>query len=94
MRTKRLTDLVEKSMPNPHRPRLPDDLEARLLDIDRKSAACYAQLEAVAGELEELELNIEHAAIPLPVPPDSDLSTMNHIDDARSAAHRRGKDDD
>ena len=42
---------VERSMPNPHRPRLSTELEAQLEPIERRAALAYAEIELATAAL-------------------------------------------
>ena len=44
----------ERMAPDTLRPRLSTELEARLADVDRQSAACYADVEDMVANLEWL----------------------------------------
>ena len=41
----RIKMLVENSAPNPNRPRLPEEAEQRLAEVERKTAKTYAEAE-------------------------------------------------
>ncbi len=65
----RIAAIVERSLPNPDRPRLPDEnMERRLEPTERKTAICYAGLDSLIEEtwrvVEELrrENAVEEAA--------------------------------
>ncbi len=82
--------IVDKSAPNPDRPRLPEEMEAQLHAIDKQSAAVYAELEAVVSQLDELIIQIEHNTVPVAVS-DND-STLYHVENVQAAAARRSED--
>jgi hypothetical protein len=54
----RIKILVERSAPNPERPRLPEDIELQLQEIETKSAACYADNENRVARLRKLSREI------------------------------------
>ena len=56
---KLVTTLVERSAPDPHRPRCAPDREARLAHIEQASAACYAQSEFLATRMRNLASTID-----------------------------------
>jgi len=50
----RVMTLVHRSMPNPYRPRLSEEREARLKDVEDRTAACYAGAEEIAFRLRRI----------------------------------------
>jgi hypothetical protein len=54
----RVLALVERSAPDPERPRLGEEWEVMLADIDAKSAACYASMEDLSDRLDRLAVAI------------------------------------
>ena len=84
--------LVRASMPNPDRPRLPDELEREFVDVDARSAAVYADLE-LAGVRVQQFLAAEGtgpaddgSAIPVAVDAEAEASLANHVAAARLSA--------
>jgi hypothetical protein len=55
----RIVTLVENSLPNPARPRLGEERELRLADVEARSAACYASCEALTYKIHRLVKDIE-----------------------------------
>lgn len=45
---------VEHSSPNPDRPRLPDQVERLLAEVERRTAACYASMEELTFQVGKL----------------------------------------
>lgn len=76
-----VADTVRRSLPNPKRPRLKTESEARLADIEAKSAQTYAQLETATAELKQLaELMADDGnAIPIETW-EGDNSLVYHIE--------------
>jgi hypothetical protein len=50
----RIMKLVERSAPNPDRPRLAHEWERQLAEVDVRSAACYASMEDLSDQLARL----------------------------------------
>lgn len=50
--------IAERSAPDPNRPRLADEHERRLEDVERRSAACYAEAEELAHQMRILSANM------------------------------------
>lgn len=50
----RLRVLVEKSSPDPDRPKINEEAERRLNEVERKTAACYASIEETTFQLHKL----------------------------------------
>lgn len=79
---------VMRSMPNPNRPRLSAESEMRFADIEKRTAACYAESEELTDKLLEMAKVISGEivngdAIPEVVPEFDDISTVNHIEEVR-----------
>jgi len=55
-----VTTLVERSAPDPHRPRCAPDREERLAHIEQESAVCYAQSEMLAIRMRHLAQDIDN----------------------------------
>lgn len=55
----RLGALVERSAPDPARPRLPEDQERALDEVERKSARCYSEAEELTYQLGRLAAQID-----------------------------------
>ena len=55
----RLLKLVERSAPDPKRPRLPAEYEEQLAVVDAKSAAAYASMEDLSDRCVRLAKRIE-----------------------------------
>ena len=55
----RLAAIVENSRPNPTRPRLSEERELRLADVEARSAACYASIEELTYSIQRLVKDIE-----------------------------------
>jgi len=51
--------LVERSAPDPTRPKLSPEREERLAGVEQKSAACYAQTELLTLKIQQLAASIE-----------------------------------
>lgn len=76
-------EIVTKSLPNPNRPRVRPESEERLVYTDRRSAQCYAEMEMMTAQFNEIARTI--AAEP-PIEPGmdfADTSTVHHIDTMR-----------
>lgn len=54
----RTRQLVKRSAPNPYRPRLSDEEEIALAEIDRNAAACYAAIEDSTDRLDVAALRL------------------------------------
>jgi hypothetical protein len=59
----RVLALVERSAPDPDRPRLAEEWERQLADIDAKSAACYASMEDLSDRLDRVAAEIDDGVI-------------------------------
>jgi hypothetical protein len=59
----RVIALVERSAPNPDRPRLPEEWERQLVEIDAKSAACYASMEDLSDQLDRLAHEMDDGVV-------------------------------
>jgi hypothetical protein len=57
---KRIRDAVRDSAPNPRRPRISPEFEEQFEDIDRESAACYAQFENLSDRFAQLAEDLSH----------------------------------
>ena len=55
----RIQALVERSAPNPDRPRLSETTEKKFEPVDRKTAACYASMEDMTDQLRRLAKQLE-----------------------------------
>ena len=55
----RIRVLVERSAPDPMRPRLSDEIELAFADVDRASAACYASAEDLAQRFRKNTARVE-----------------------------------
>lgn len=47
----RVVRIAERSMPDPDRPRLSDELEKKLEPVERRTAQCYAEAEELTFQL-------------------------------------------
>ncbi len=56
----RIRTHVENSSPNPDRPRLPEDIERQLDEVERRTAACYAGMEELSFQVEQLVREIKN----------------------------------
>ena len=54
-----LSLLVERSAPDLTRPRISPEREARLAEVEAKSAACYAQSELLTVQMQRLAIAID-----------------------------------
>lgn len=85
--TSRLVVLIaEKSHSNGTRPRMADDVEARLDDLERRSASCYAELELAthrAGRLAEAIDDEDEDEDDGPGEPDEEDSLVARIEELR-----------
>ena len=76
-----MKNVVEKSLPNRHRPRLPEHIEEELSDIDNSSAVCYANMELTTQRLLDLKTELDSSdGIPIG-DLEGDTSTVNHIEE-------------
>ena len=79
---------VMRSMPNPKRPRLSVEAEEKFADIERRTAACYAESENLTAQLNQMAQMIDDSivedAIPEVTPSFDDISTVNHIEEVRA----------
>jgi hypothetical protein len=55
----RIRMLVENSAPNPDRPRLDEEREKKLAEIESRSAACYASMEDLRFKIARLVRDID-----------------------------------
>ena len=84
--------LIRASMPNPNRPRLPDELEREFVDIDTRSAAVYADLELAGARVQQFlaaegtEPADDGGAVPIAIDPEAEASLANHVAAARLSA--------
>jgi hypothetical protein len=85
----RLRELVKRSSPR-RRPRLPDEYEDRLLEVDREMAATYASMEDLSDRLEHcIESLDEQSPVVRHISHDDSLAVYvedlaDESDDARS----------
>ncbi len=47
----RVVRIAERTLPDPDRPRLSDDLEKKLEPVERRAAQCYAEAEELTYQL-------------------------------------------
>jgi hypothetical protein len=73
----RLLALVENSRPNPTRPRLSEERELRLADVEARSAACYASIEELTYKIHRLVKDIEKG------PPSHDGEQRQEVRDGK-----------
>lgn len=57
----RVVRIADRSLPNPDRPRLSEDLEKRLEPVERKSAQCYAEAEELIYQLRAAAAEVSSA---------------------------------
>ena len=55
----RVVRIAERSMPDPYRPRLSEELEKKLEPIERESARCYAEAEELTFQLRDVTRELE-----------------------------------
>lgn len=55
--------LVERSAPDPDRPRLSEEWERQLAAVDAKSAACYASMEDLSDQLDRLAHELDDGVV-------------------------------
>lgn len=80
-------EIVQRSLPNPKRPRLSTETEAKLVAVDQRDAVCYAHAEELTAKLYALADEIKAGnAVPIPVDAWEDTSTVQHIVEARERA--------
>jgi hypothetical protein len=51
--------ITERSMPDPQRPRLSDEIEAQLESVETQTAACYADSEDLAYQIRKARESVE-----------------------------------
>jgi hypothetical protein len=71
--------LIKQSSPNPNRPRLPEEVEIRLHDLERESASCYAGLEDASDKFRKIAATIAGG-------PDDDETRIATADDLKPIA--------
>ena len=81
---------VSRSWPSLTRPRLSTASENRLAEVERRSAACYAGMEALTKKLDNVRRDIESEpestnGVPSPVEAWEDDSLVQSIDEFRAA---------
>jgi hypothetical protein len=81
----KIANAVERSLPDPTRPRLSESTEARFAPHDHKSAVAYAQAEAAADRLEAVTEAIESDGVPVEELL-GDTSLVQHIQELRAIA--------
>ena len=59
----RIKILVERSAPDPDRPRLPEEVEHQLTEVESKSAACYADNENRVASLHKFAREINQRRV-------------------------------
>jgi hypothetical protein len=91
----RIRALVERSHPNPERPKLRPELEEQLHELDRRSASCYAELELLSEQFSDLACEMDdddEAAIPAEIEEEDSLAIS--LDEARESVQQRRLDTD
>lgn len=82
---------VQRSMPNPTRPRLTTQSEAKFADVEQRSAACYAEAEDATEKMwrlartlsgEENATDTQDDGIPIETNFE-DTSSVHHLEDLR-----------
>lgn len=76
---------AQRSLPNPNRPRLSTETEAKLAEVDRRDASKYASMETLTHQFNKVAEALEaEDAIPKEVDPWQDDSMVNHIEETRA----------
>lgn len=78
----RTRQLVRRSAPDPHRPRLPEEDERVLADCDARNAACYAAIEDATDRLKRATEDLSDDGIVFE-PIDDPGSLPYHLQQAR-----------
>ena len=73
---------VERSLPNPARPRLSTEMEAHLEPIERRAALVYTDAELAVERLRALVDEVESDAVPVAELLGDD-SVVNHLEELR-----------
>lgn len=60
----RLRILVEQSAPDPHKPKIPEEIENAFEPVERQSAACYASMEDRTFQLQKIASELERRKTP------------------------------
>ena len=76
---------VERSLPNPNRPRLSTEVEAELEPLERKAALVYAEAELAVERLRAVIDEVTSDAIPIEEL-EGDTSVVTHINELRARA--------
>lgn len=93
-----VADTAQRSLPNPHRPRLSTESEARLAEVDRKDAAKYASMETLTHQFnmvaEAFDAEADTGEAPKPddaIPEDGEWedSMVHNIESARAQLIKR-----
>lgn len=91
-----VAETAQRSLPNPHRPRLSTDCENRLAEVDRRDAAKYASMETLTHQFNAMADAIEAEVVDEPsdgVPSEGetfdDESLVHHIEETRAQLGRR-----
>ncbi len=74
---------VVQSAPSATRPRMSPSSEAKLADVETRSAACYADAESTTARLLELADSIDAECVPEATPKWDDESSVHHIEELR-----------
>lgn len=84
----RLMALVERSQPSQDRPRISEEFERQLRPVHAKSAACYASMEDLSDQIEQLARRIDSDEGVVVDEMDEDAnSVVNHIEEIRTEIH-------
>lgn len=76
---------VERSLPNPHRPRLNTEMEAALEPLERRAALVYTDAELAVQRLQAVVDEVESDAVPIEELWDDD-SVVTHLAELRARA--------
>lgn len=86
-----VAETAQRSLPNPNRPRLSTESEAKLAEVDRRDAAKYASMETLTHQFNAIAeaMEAEADAVPVEVDEWEDDSMVHSIEDARATLIRK-----
>lgn len=82
-----VAETAQRSLPNPNRPRLRTETEAKLAEVDRKDAAKYASMETFTHQFNAVAdalASDDADSVPEEVEAWQDDSMVHHIEETRA----------
>jgi hypothetical protein len=75
----RVIALVQRSAPDPTRPRLADEWETQLAEVEARSAGCYASMEDLSDRLDQFIQDLSDGVVVEEINEEEDDSLVFHI---------------